>query len=385
MSRSNNCTSALLNTAEPLQSVELGMPAGAVESCRFPYTDWNLAPFPAPTGDNNLGTAILPNFPDANEFVDDGPTAAHSLDPMSEYNYPPITSGDDSSTLALASTQLPMVSDFRPGARNPSGESPTSSQNTYDQGQHEPVDLLKLPDLQYLANLPHSMLKELSKTVGKALTIAKQKAEQKSRESRQEPSPELLRERELKNVATGVNNILRCEHLGCKTTFRRNKDRLRHARHKHSTNLKTFSCPMMDCPMGLGHRFYRADKLRDHLGGEKIASYQWTCVISGCSEIAASRAGLINHLEGHDLEARKSNYELLRDYGLVSRLGKNYFLARYICGMEGCPFGTDDKASMSGHSSIPHDGPFCPCPFLNCEMVSEDWLSVSRHLSRAHG
>jgi hypothetical protein len=37
-----------------------------------------------------------------------------------------------------------------------------------------------------------------------------------------------------------VSDVLRCEHPGCTTTFRRNKDRLPHFRHKHESNPKRF-------------------------------------------------------------------------------------------------------------------------------------------------
>jgi hypothetical protein len=37
---------------------------------------------------------------------------------------------------------------------------------------------------------------------------------------------------------------------GCTTTFRRNKDRRRHVRHRHELNSKRFPCPVVDCSFG---------------------------------------------------------------------------------------------------------------------------------------
>jgi hypothetical protein len=58
--------------------------------------------------------------------------------------------------------------------------------------------------------------------------------------------------------------------------------------------------------------------------------------------------------------------------------------AKYICSIQGCPFGTDDEATMLDHLSNPHDGPSCPCPIPSCGGTSQDGLSLSRHLARAH-
>jgi hypothetical protein len=58
--------------------------------------------------------------------------------------------------------------------------------------------------------------------------------------------------------------------------------------------------------------------------------------------------------------------------------------AKYICSIQGCPFGTDDEATMLGHLSNLHNGPSCPCPIPSCGGTSQDWLSLSRHLARAH-
>jgi uncharacterized C2H2 Zn-finger protein len=263
----------------------------------------------------------------------------------------------------------------------------TSTLNGNDQSQHGAgADPLRLTDLQYLTRLPHSVLKEISNAIDKALIIAKTETAQKSPEPRQGTQDQLLGGQKLQNIASGSRGIFRCEHPGCSTVFRRNKDRLRHVRQKHAKDAKTFICPVVDCPMGFKHEFHRSDKLRDHLSGERISSYQWTCVIPGCSEVTASRDGLINHLGSHDYESRRSNHKLLADYGFVPRpyYVRTYFSARYICSIEGCPFGTDDEACMSSHESIPHDGPFCTCPIPDCQVVYEDWSSVSEHLARAH-
>jgi uncharacterized C2H2 Zn-finger protein len=263
----------------------------------------------------------------------------------------------------------------------------TSTLNGNDQSQHGAgADPLRLTDLQYLARLPHSVLKEISSAVDKALIITKTETAQKSPEPRQGTQDQLLGGQKLQNIASGSRGIFRCEHPGCSTVFRRNKDRLRHVRQKHAKDAKTFICPVVDCPMGFKHEFHRSDKLRDHLSGERISSYQWTCVIPGCSEVTASRDGLINHLGSHDYASRRSNYDLLADYGFVPRSfsAEPYFLAPYICSVEGCPFGTDDEACMSSHESIPHDSPFCTCPIPDCHVVYEDWSSVSGHLARAH-
>lgn len=266
----------------------------------------------------------------------------------------------------------------------------TSTLNGNDQShqsQHGAgADPFRLTDLQYLARLPHSVLKEISKTVDKALTIAETETAQKSLEPRQGTQNQLLGGKQLQNIASGSRGVFRCEHPGCSTIFQRKKDQLRHVRQKHAKNAKTFICPVVDCPMGFKHGFHRTDKLRDHLRGERISSYQWTCVIPYCSEVADSKAGMINHIGGHDYASRRSNYGLLTDYGFIpgSNRSSDYFLARYICSIEGCPFGTDDEACMSSHESIPHDGPFCPCPIPDCQLVCEDWSSVSYHLAGAH-
>ena len=39
---------------------------------------------------------------------------------------------------------------------------------------------------------------------------------------------------------------------------------------------------------------------------------------------------------------------------------------------------------MLGNLSNPHDGPSCPCPIPSCGGTSQDGLSLSRHLARAH-
>jgi uncharacterized C2H2 Zn-finger protein len=279
-------------------------------------------------------------------------------------------------------TQLPIAGSSYSLSENPISGPPTTASNTHDQTQLGGAEILRLADLPYLASLSHSVLKELSKNVAEALIVAKQKATQRSRE--QETPPQLPEGRLPKNAATGSNNVLRCEQPGCKTTFRRNKDRLRHVRQKHTTDVKTFSCPVVDCPMGHGHKFHRSDKLRDHLRGERISSLEWCCVVPGCFDIVATRFGLIDHLGQHDFETRTSNDRLFVDYGFAAQRRLNYLHARYICSIQGCPFGTDDEAIMLVHLSNPHNGPSCPCPIPSCGERFQDWLPTSRHLAQAH-
>lgn len=256
----------------------------------------------------------------------------------------------------------------------------TSTPSAHDRAQHDGTELRRLADFQYLADLPESVLKELSKNVAEALIIAKHKTKEESPQHGEETATLPLEMRQPQIISDAIS----CGHKGCKINFRRNKDRLRHIREKHAAVIARFSCPVIDCSMGYGHKFHRADKLRDHLRGEKIACHQWSCVIPGCLEIAATRSALINHLGQHDLDTRRANFRLLRDYELGPRSREGYFQSRYICNVEGCPFGSDDECTMSSHRSIPHEGPLCPCPIPTCNATFKDWLSVGSHIARAH-
>lgn len=163
---------------------------------------------------------------------------------------------------------------------------------------HENKAPRQLIDQEFLANLPHSVLKELSKNVAKALSIAKQKKLKIFPGSQGKSAIPVDESKAIQHTGDGPGTseaVLRCERPGCKTTFRRNKDRLRHNRQKHTTT-EGFTCPAVDCPMGPGHQFHRVDKLRDHLCGQKISSCEWACVLPGCVETASGRASLLDHL-----------------------------------------------------------------------------------------
>jgi hypothetical protein len=191
-------------------------------------------------------------------------------------------------------------------ACNPNDVAPLPLPNMSNEIQYlnEPLPHCK----EFLSNLSPVALKILSKTISAALIIAKQKTQQKSRESQEGSAP---------SGSTTTSDILRirCEHPGCNTTFHYNKDRRRHFRQKHIAGAKVevFSCPVVDCPTGFGHECSRADKLRDHLRGEKISSYQWTYVFPGCSEVVSTGPGMIDRLVQHNFEERTS--KLLLDYG----------------------------------------------------------------------
>jgi hypothetical protein len=231
------------------------------------------------------------------------------------------------------------------------------------------------------------VLKELSKNVAKALATAQQ-----VRKEPVEPTGGSNLEVHGKKAARSTasksstdSDVLGCEHTGCTTTFRRNKDRRHHFRNKHESNTKTFPCPVADCPSGFGQTFRRSEKLRDHLCAQKVLNLtHWSCVLPGCSEILGGRASLIDHLRQHEYDTRESNQKLLMDYGFASWRLYDYMWAEYICSIPGCPFGADGKHTMDAHLSIHHDGPFCPCPIPGCQRVSEDYDSASTNLACEH-
>jgi uncharacterized C2H2 Zn-finger protein len=376
---------------------------------------WDLESLPASQPEVNLTPATLFNTQNENQLMFDGPGEVEFVHQNFGSGGPPVPFEGHNGTVVPSSIQLSSMETF-PQA-NPSDGVPLVPLNTNEAKQVSDENLRQFTDKEYLANLPPSVLKELSVTVAEALIIANQNAGKKSLETQDESVAEASPVTTIGNTATqsrtvkgvlkceypGCNttfrrkkdrlrhvrekhatDVLKCEYPGCNTTFRRKKDRLRHARGKHATVVKVLSCPVVDCPMGFGHKFHRADKLRDHLRGEKISSYQWTCVIPGCSEIVATRVGLIDHLGQHDYQARTASSDLFRVYGLTACHDGEYLDRRYICSIQGCPFGTDHEATMSSHMSIPHDGPFCPCPIPNCGAIFHDWLSVSEHLAREH-
>jgi hypothetical protein len=285
-----------------------------------------------------------------------------------------------SSHCSLTET-LSQVSDI------PTEGNPLLPSSPGEPSQIEHGRLYPFSDVEYLASLPCSVLKELSKNVAEALATAKQ-VKKKPVESVEENSLQVHGKRAAGSIASkssAISDLLRCGHPGCTITFRHNKDRLRHFRHKHESNSKKFACPVVDCLSGFGHIFPRSDKLRDHLRAEKTLNLtHWSCVLPGCSEILEGRAGLIYHLGRHDYDTRISNQKLLMDYGFASDSYRNYLWARNVCSIPGCPFGTNHKDAMDEHLSIHHDGPFCPCPIPGCPKVSQDHDSAFTHLARKH-
>jgi uncharacterized C2H2 Zn-finger protein len=372
--------SALLGNAEPFPFPGGDLPGSLVETRRFANSERISQLFPEFQADNTLCFARPSVSVDTNHLADDGLQATGFLDGIFDRNGRPMQAMTlKAKTDGFPSPHLLGSSGSRPSP--PNSGPPTSVSSANDRAQLDGPELPRLADLDYLAALPHSVLTEISKNVAEVI-VAKQKAIQQSRE--QETPPQLPEGRLPKNAATGANHVFKCEQPGCKTTFRRNKDRLRHVRQKHTADVKTFSCPVIDCPMGHGHKLHRSDKLRDHLRGERISSLEWCCVVPGCSDIVATRVGLIDHLGQHDFETRKSNNQLLVEYGFAVNRWQDYLHAEYICSIQGCPFGTDDEATMLGHLSNPHKGPSCPCPIPSCGETFQDWLSTSMHLARAH-
>ncbi|KAH8784420.1 hypothetical protein BGZ57DRAFT_852223 [Hyaloscypha finlandica] len=357
------------------------MPSCLAETRRFADSERSSQLFPEIKADITSCSARPSVSVGPNHLADDGLPATEFLDGIFDSSGQPMQAMTHKvKNDGRSSPHLLDSSGFRPSP--PNSGPPTSVSSTDDRAQLDGSELPRLADLQYLATLPHSVLKELSKNVAEALVIAKKKAIQQPRE--QETASQLPEGRLPKNAATGPNHVFRCEQPGCKTTFRRNKDRLRHVRQKHTSDVKTFSCPVIDCPKGHGHKFHRSDKLRDHLRGERISSLEWCCVLPGCFDIVATRVGLIDHLGQHDFETRKSNKRLLVEYGFAVNKWRDYLYAKHICSIQGCPFGTDDEATMLGHLSNLHNGPSCPCPIPSCGGTFQDWLSLSRHLARAH-
>lgn len=225
---------------------------------------------------------------------------------------------------------------------------------------------------RHLEKLDLSVLQQLSKDVCEALILSKKRKQDALLRHEQNKAPEL---QEL--------GRLRCEYSECNRTFRHNKDRLRHTRQYHSTDARKFVCPVVDCNLGFRHTYTRVDKLRAHLGGKKISALQWACFLPGCSEIAVNRAYLYDHIQKHNYVDRSHSRILLMDYGFAVPWN-DYLFAMYTCNIPGCPFGTSFERAMSEHLSIPHDGPFCPCPIPSCREVLGDFQSAQIHLYQTH-
>jgi hypothetical protein len=325
--------------------------------------------------------------PNTNQFIDGDLTTADPAHQVLDYGTLPLSIVDSNGTILPTSSHYSVMETLSQVPGIPTEGNPLLPSDLGEPNQDEHGRLHPFSDVEYLASLPRSVLKELSKNVAEALATAKP-ATKESVESGGESNLQVHGKRAARSNASKSSTIIdlhRCEHPGCTTTFRRNKDRLRHFRNMHESNTKTFPCPVVDCPSGFGHKFPRSDKLRDHLRAEKILNLiHWSCVLPGCSKILGSRADLIDHLGQHDYDTRKSNQKLLVGYGFASQEWYDYLWARYICSIPGCPFGTVDKDAMDAHLSIHHDGPFCPCPIPSCQRVSQDYDSASTHLAREH-
>ncbi|PMD41860.1 hypothetical protein L207DRAFT_511623 [Hyaloscypha variabilis F] len=322
-----------------------------------------------------------------NQFIHNDLISADPGHQIFDYGALPLATVDSNGTVPPTSSYCSTMETLSQVSGIPTERNLLLLSNLGEPNQDGHGSLHQFSDVEYLKSLPCSVLKELSKNVAKALATAKQ-VRKELVESTGESNLQVHGKRAARNTASKsstTSDLLRCEHPGCTTTFRRNKDRLRHFRSKHESNAKTFRCPVVDCPSGFGHVFTRSDKLRDHLRAEKTLNLtNWCCVLPGCSEILGDRAGLIDHLGQHDYGARHSNRKLITDYGFAYDRWNDYLLARYICSIPGCPFGTYNKDHMNAHLSIHHDGPFCPCPIPSCQRVSQDYESAFTHLAREH-
>jgi uncharacterized C2H2 Zn-finger protein len=243
---------------------------------------------------------------------------------------------------------------------------------------------LNVPDAQQLADLSEVQLENIAKDDTQALALAKQKRLQGSVKSAKLEGHNKKTEK-VDKVGKGSQNkrpLLKCEHPGCNTTFRRNKDRTRHVRNKHQEN-PGFTCPIVDCLMGAGHALQRADKLRDHLRGKSAFSRTWRCVIPGCSETGGNRSWWFDHVAFHDFQMRFASMNLLTSYG-YNEFYQGYFMSNHLCIRRGCPFGTKSSAAMEEHRLVPHEGPHCSCPITECKIVCKNWAEVKQHLGECH-
>ncbi|KAN0098942.1 hypothetical protein V8E51_014605 [Hyaloscypha variabilis] len=325
--------------------------------------------------------------PNTSQFIGNDLTTADPEHQIFDYGALPLAIVDSNGTVPPNSSYCSTMETLSQVSGIPTERNALLLSNPGEPNQDERGSLHQFSDVEYLKSLPCSVLKELSKNVAKALATAQQ-VRKEPVGSIGESIPQSHGKRAARSTVSKsgtTSNVLRCEHPGCTTTFRRNKDRLRHFRNKHESNTKTFPCPVVDCPSGFRHTFHRSEKLRDHLCAQKVLNLtHWSCVLPGCSEILGGRASLIDHLGQHEYETRCTNEKLLTDYGFASRRGYDYFWAKYICSIPGCPFGANNKDHMNAHLSIHHDGPFCPCPIPSCQTVSQNYESASTHLAREH-
>jgi hypothetical protein len=208
-----------------------------------------------------------------------------------------------------------------------------------------------------------------------------------------EPENTTIKPKSLESKHVSTSGTITCEFPGCTIKFSRKKDRNRHFRIKHQSN-GGYRCPFVHCSMGTGHRIQRRDKLREHLRRKGDESTPLQCILPGCFTIARDRAALLDHLGQHNRVVRLSQQQLLIDYNLITgdlhpgsyydKPPLGYLTCAFICEILGCPFGTNSHDDMITHSSIPHEGPHCPCPMPDCEQIFRDWSTTSAHLARSH-
>jgi hypothetical protein len=314
------------------------------------------------------------------QVTNDGPVPIGPSDLLFDYGDRPGAA--DKNEIALPpSIQIPLAENSSSTSDNNNDSVTITPPSVHYQSPSDGVDLLSLAGKDHLVNLPQSVLKQLSKDVAGVLKIKKEKEQQKSRESREEKAAERLRQTKIPPKAT---TVFKCEYLGCNTTFRRNSERLRHVRVKHTATTKAFFCPVVDCPMGLRHKFHRIDKFREHLRGQKISSLPWACILPGCSEIAPNKVGLIEHFRQHDFLARDLLGPLLGDYGLNPHNELSYLTKQCLCTVQDCRFGAWNIFSLSNHMLVAHDGLPRPCPIPTCEAVFQDWEMTPKHLAQDH-
>ncbi|KAE9373667.1 hypothetical protein N431DRAFT_438878 [Stipitochalara longipes BDJ] len=358
-----------LGTGEDAISLDDNRIRGPLQSGMLSNTDWNLNPFSVSPLEQ------IPSSTYTNQFTDDGPVLMGQSDFLLGHENQ-LGVADNDKMAFHSPIQNPLAGNHSSASDNNDCIAGTPP-NVHCQSPHDGMELLNLANKDHLAKLPQSVLKQLAKEVAEALRTTKEIDQQKSRESR-EKAAELLRQEKMLQKAT---TVLKCEHPGCNTTFRRNSERLRHTREKHTATTKAFFCPVVDCPKGFKHKFHRIDKFRDHLRGQKISSYPWACILPGCSEIAPNKDGLIEHFRQHDILTRRRLDSILRDYGFKEL---DYLAADYLCSFQDCKFGAHFISSLSNHMAHTHDGPLRQCPIPNCEAVFQSWDMTRTHLARDH-
>jgi len=105
-------------------------------------------------------------------------------------------------------------------------------------------------------------------------------------------------------------------------------------------------------------------------------------VVPGCSDIVATRVGLIDHLGQHDFETRKSNKRVLVEYGFSVNEWHGYLQAKYICSIQGCPLEQMMRLLCLAICQI-LTRPSCPCPIPSCGGTSKTGCH-SPGIARAH-